>query len=287
MIDARFIESAVESGRSRSWPQLSTPQSKHLISIEVIVPAPRPKSLVCPDCCLSHPVEQTADGKFELVCEAGRRPIEPEALRQWRADPKALAKWMSIMLTGSNGVDERIPNVLWYLGDADVGGGPIPLWLARQCQKTETVDAIKGSLKRRSPVGPGIIITSSPSLEVVSWPRDSRTIRLSDLLVETNDGWMYSRKVLLAHAPAVLKPAGDPGAPRKNTFDNVAEFRNRVKVGLARRESLASEARALLDMQRELFLDENCHDRGSIENKIRKEYGAWKASGFTELPDGT
>ena len=149
------------------------------------------------------------------------------------------------------------------------------------------MDAIKGSFERRSPVGPGILISSSAAAEVVSWPKETQTLRLADVLMATKDGWGLSIKQLRARAPSACKKSGAIGAPSKNDFDNVGVFLLRVMNGEAQKVSLAAEAEDLRDLQLQQFAADDCHSIGTIKNAIRSEYSAWRESGFSKLPDAT
>lgn len=287
MIDPIRLETAVDTGLGYPWHLLHDDRSKLLIEAGVVAEITPQNSMVCPDCCITHPVHQNGSGEFELACEAGRRIIDRNELRRWRIRMPTFALWLSGMLSERALADQRVPDVLWYLGDTNLMGGECPVWFARRCEQVENVDAIKGSFERRSPVGPGILISSSAAAEVVSWPKETQTLRLADVLMATKDGWGLSIKQLRARAPSACKKSGAIGAPSKNDFDNVGVFLLRVMNGEAQKVSLAAEAEDLRDLQLQQFAADDCHSIGTIKNAIRSEYSAWRESGFSKLPDAT
>ena len=287
MIDPRHLESAVETGREHSWRLLGTDRAQHLIKEGVFAETKPRKSVVCSDCFVSHPIQKNEAGELEVVCEGGRRIVHRDEVRIWRVQLSGFADWLSGMLSGRAKAEQRIPNILWYLGDTDLGGGAFPVWFARCCDRIGQVDAIKGSLERRSPAEQGILLSSSSAAETVSWPRDTQTLRLADVLVATESGWDLSVQQMRAKAPIHRQQSGVKGALRKNDFDNVAVFRSRVVNGMADRKSLVAEARALLGIQRQMYSAEQCHKIDHIQNVIRREYGAWRDADFSELPDPT
>jgi hypothetical protein len=282
MIDARVVEWAFERGRAQPWPGTDDGKQRlsALIKSGVAQEVKRRQSEVCRDCGTSHPVEQDTCGHWYTVCEAGRKLIDYDSLRQWTVDRHGLIHFIQSELGITQTADERLTGHFWYLGQTSLGAGDFPIWLVRDCTHGQVVSSIQDSLEKRSPGERGIVIVSSEASGAVRWIRDSASVRLSDALVFRDGAWSINNPPFHLHAPPEKTPKGRPGAPKKNAKDILQMFLGRVADGVAKQTTLKDEAEAIHALLVREVGQDKAQESGTIENIIRIPYGNWKNAGF-------
>lgn len=282
MVEARDLERAFESGRVQAWPDTdeATKRLSALFEAGMAREVKHRRSEVCGDCATSHPIEQDAAGHWYTVCEAGRKLIDYDSLRQWTVDPHGLIRFIQRGLGITLTADERLTGRFWYVGQANLGAGDFPVWLVRDGSQGQVVSSIQDLLEKRSPGERGIVIVSSEASGAVRWTRDSASVRLSDALAFRGRDWKISMPPFYRQAPPGKNPKGPPGAPKKNSKDILQMFQDRVAEGVALRTSLKAEAAAIHTILAHEVGQDKAQKNGRIENIIRIPYGNWKNAGF-------
>lgn len=282
MVEARDLERAFESGRAQAWPDTdeATKRLSALIEAGMAREVKHRRSEVCGDCATSHPIEQDAAGHWYTVCEAGRKLIDYDSLRQWTVDQHGLIRFIQSGLGITLTADERLTGRFWYIGQANLGAGDFPIWLVRDGYQGQVVSSIQDLLEKRSPGERGIVIVSSEPAGAVRWVRASASVRLSDALVFRDGAWTINMPPFHLHAPLEKTPKGSPGAPRKNAKDIVQMFHGRVAGGAAKQTTLKEEAEAIHALLVREVGQDKAQKSGRIENIIRIPYGNWKNAGF-------
>ena len=280
MVDGRDIERAFDTGVVQRW-RLDDGEFKRLKAAGLVRESKMAKTTYCNDCLTSHPVEKAGANLWRVSCGAGERLVPDATLRRWRVAASDMVSFLRSALSLSEAADERVSECFWYLGRYGSGSAGFPLWLLRDCKQPSALALAYKSLTGRSPRESGIVIASSPLAFAMSWPLESATARLCDILVFNALEINIDRVGLNSLSPPSKAQRRGPGRPPKNTFDTTGVFRERVRSGDARRPSIGEEARAVREMQVDACGEKLAHAQDYIESLIRPDYTLWETSGFS------
>ncbi|MEQ3744985.1 MAG: hypothetical protein ABNH53_01950 [Henriciella sp.] len=239
------------------------------------------QSIFCEDCNVSHKAWILPSGDYEVVCEAGVRVFPKHELERWKLKQDELIELLRNNLPLSGDEDVRCADTFWYLGDYTFRHATTPVWLARKSGCPETLAKTIQSLRSRSPAQAGVIIVSSSISEKLLWPRDSKAVRLKDLLVVSNYHVSIDRHLVNTAMPANSHTLQQVGRPTKSEVDYAAEFVKRAQSGSASRKGVGNEALALREeILNRYGADFTCAS-STIESKIRAHYKAWKDARYS------
>ena len=283
-VEGRLVEQGFEEDALTSWPLCheAAHAVERLIVHGICLEGQLSRSAYCPDCDVYHRVEQGIGHTVSMSCAAGTRPVDAQTLRRWKIDTSGLLHFLKVQLQLDREADLRVEGAFWFLGLCDPGGGPFPVWLLRHSPVQSRIGTVLQSLEKRSPAEAGVILVCRNGAEDLSWPRGSKACRLGDLFAADGDELSLDQRVLLDCAPRNRQPKGGPGRPSKSKLDVRKVFRDRVRQGLASKDSLANEANALREIEVLEVGEARARSARSIENMIRSDYRAYGESDFRE-----
>jgi hypothetical protein len=209
-------------------------------------------SLVCEACNDHHIVDLEYDpvtGAWRHYCgSAGFVAVDAEDLVTFRFELSWLADRLADgLLIGRPRFRELVPDALWDLGDAELGGRNWSAYLARAVDAQ--LDPILGALRSRGSKLRGLVFVSSPFPPVnVSLPHGHRFMPLRDALDGATGVLEVDHHAVLAELrPGRLgkdeRPVGRPSSKAR-----VMELFERRRRAGETAEDLAEEARAIRDL---------------------------------------
>lgn len=287
--DVTQLADAFESDASHEWPVEAGARGwiEACINAGLIREVSSEMVAYCPDCVTYHPVRRCGDGKLFAKCGAGRRCVDPEQMRRWKADPAGLKQYLTGALDIESPSRELLTGALWVLGQAPGPGGEFPVWLLIGASYPVQRQSALVALNQHSPAAPGVIVSSSSHALATHWPRNSRAVLLQDLLEVDGGDVTLQRGLVFDAAPATKRERRGPGAPSKNDTDDVETFLKRVRSGLAKKTSANDEAQSIANWQKDKFGETGARKWTVIRNNISPTWQRWKKAGFPTGVEGT
>lgn len=282
-IEGQLVEYGFEHFELQRWPpERGEAQAvQRLIAAGVVLEGQLAKTVYCPDCEVFHRVQREDRHGYSVSCASGARNIEPCELRRWQVETAGLLSFLVDKLALDRPADQRVPGGLWYLGLYGSGGSRFPIWLLRYSAVCAQIGPVNRSLESRSPNQAGVVLVSHSAAADLIWPRGSKALRLGDLFQVEHGEVSLDLPMLLTAAPEDKRPKGRPGRPAKSKIDPRALFRKRVKDGLASRDGVGVEAKAIRNLEIDEVGEDHARSRGTVLNIISKDYRLYKASVFS------
>lgn len=236
----------------------------------------------CRSCGDDHPVDLEFDPtsrRWTYYCDSvGFVAVDEDDLVTFRFDPRWLGDRLAEGLRiGRPRRRELVPEVLWDLGDATLGGRPWSAFLARAVGTS--IDPILAALRSCGGKLTGLVLASSADAPWnLALPHGHRFLPLRDVLEVRADRLEIATDVVLAglRGRRTDKPSRDPGRPTDRSVV-LAAFAQRQRSALTRR-TLEAEAEAIWNRLAAERPDLRPPAAGTIGNIIRAHHRAWRAA---------
>jgi hypothetical protein len=238
-------------------------------------------SIACDQCGDDHFVDlefDSSSGAWRYCClSVGFVAVAAEDLITFRFD----VGWLSAGLAESLLIRrprhrELVPDVLWDLGDAGLGGRPWSAFLARAIGAQ--LDPILDALRTRGGKLPGLVLASSPTMPLaLPLPYGHRFLLLRDALDTTSGRLDVAHQAVLAALRSGVSKGAERARGRPSCRSLVLEiFGRRLRAGETA-AAVGEEARAVLErvLREEPGLRPPAS--GTVENIIRHDHASWRA----------
>ena len=230
-------------------------------------------SVVCEACDDHHLVDLEHDpvaGTWRHYCgSSGYVTVDDDDLVTFRFDLRWLVDRLAHgLLIARPRLVERVPDVLWDLGDAGLGGRGWSAFLARAVDAQ--LDPILGALRNRGSKLSGLVLTSSPFWPVtVPLPHGHRFMPLRQALDGATGVLEVNHDAVMGELRPGRSAKGERPVGRPSSRARVMELFERRRRAGDTAEELAEESRAIRKL---MMLEEPSQPApatGTIQNIIR------------------
>jgi hypothetical protein len=243
-------------------------------------------SVSCDSCGEDHIVEldfDPATSLWQYYCgSAGFVAVAEDDLATFRFDLGWLADRLAEgLLIRRPRRRELVPDVLWDLGDAELGGRAWSAFIARAV--AAHLDPILDALRTRGGKLTGIVLTGLPTIpSTVPLPHGHRFVLLGDALDATTGHPEIAKHAVLAELRwgRSSKAQRPKGRPSRSAL--VRELFERRRLAGETAGALAKEARAIHELILREGPGQDDPKIGTIQNIIRNSY--WECVGKTARP---
>lgn len=277
MILSSMFSNALESGNTVEWPkdEQSCSDITTLQRLGLITECALTRLAICPHCYEQLDVLGSSANGFYVQCEDGKISVPRNRLRRWRADVEMLTTILHSYLGLTEQTRSLTPDHLWFLGRMPGKSSGFPVWLLIGAEPPHIRSSCHETLLRRSPAERGIILTSSQQSIAVRWPKDSKAILLEDVFEIQKGALQLHIEEIWNKAPADRRKLGKRGRIPKNHLDPIEIFHERLKSGIAKKDSLQREAKAIATYEASIVGAAKARSWRYIQNKISKDYNSW------------
>ena len=233
-------------------------------------------SIVCEACDDHHLVDLEYDpvaGTWRHYCgSSGYVTVDTDDLVTFRFDVHWLATCLADgLLVGRPRFRDLVPDVLWDLGDAGLGGRSWSAFLARAVDAQ--LDPILGALRNRGSKLSGLVFVSAPFPPAhVSLPHGHRFMALRDALAGATGVLKVNHDAVITKLRPGRVAKGERPVGRPSARARVMElFERRRRVGETA-EELAEEARAIRELMMREDPSREAPAIGTIQNNLRDAF---------------
>lgn len=246
-----------------------------LHAANLITELPTSTYAICPHCYEQLAVSGTSTSGFYIECEDGKISVPRQILRRWSAAPLKLIEYVRSTFKLTESVEGRVPQKLWYVGRMPGKGSGFPIWFLKGADCPHIRSECGDTLQKRSPGERGVVITTSRQALFETWPKNTKTVLLEDLLQMKKGELTLSSEPIWSHAPPKKQPKKKRGAPSKNHLEPLTIFNDRIIAGSAI-DNVTDEAKAIANYEAAIVGEHMARKWQTIRNTISGPHRDWK-----------
>jgi hypothetical protein len=275
-----LLEAGVGSFEANALRSEAPQAVEFLLKIGALMPGQLARVVTCRACHNDHPVHLEFDTStrrhWHFCPEAGRVVVDGETVATLCVNPDWLLEWSVREFPIKPPVRRRtlVPDSVWYLGDASVGGTELTIVLAIGTSTRRNLDSLADAIRTVPPAKIGLVLTTSAAPpRWLRMPHAYVFLELREIAHAMNDRLAIDKNKLLRWIKGLRKGLDKPARLRAGR-PSFAELVNKIYLERRARNlpliNWRTEAREIRAEAASRHPDRDPPEVKTIEGHLRK-----------------